>query len=76
MKKVISGKEYDTQSAKLIHKYTYSYYGDPAGYEELLYQTPSGFYFLYMYGGAESRYPQENILRIAKSKVSPWLETH
>lgn len=76
MKKVICNKEYDTQSAALVHKYTYSYYGDPAGYEEILYQTPGGLYFLYVRGGAESPHPQEDIVRLAKTKVSAWIESH
>ena len=31
MKKIICKKEYDTENATLVKKYTYSYYGDPAG---------------------------------------------
>ena len=38
MKKIICKKEYDTATATLIKKYTYGFFGDPAGYEELLYQ--------------------------------------
>lgn len=70
MKKVICNKEYDTQNAAQVHKYTYSYYGDPTGYEEILFQTPGGLYFLYVRGGAESPYPQEDIVRLAKTKVN------
>ena len=76
MQKVICKKEYDTESAALIKKYTYSYFGDPAGYEETLYQTPGGLYFLHVLGGESSPYPQEDILRLAKTKVNEWLETH
>lgn len=76
MNKIVCKKEYDTATAVLIKKYTYSYYGDPAGYEETLYQTPGGLYFLYVLGGEESPYPQEDILRLAKTKVNAWLETH
>ena len=76
MKKVICKKEYDTQTADLIKKCTYSYYGDPAGYEEILFQTPDGLYFLYTHGGDASPCPGENIQRIAKNKVSKWLEDH
>ena len=46
MKKIICKREYNTDTATLIKKYTYSYYGDPAGFEEILYQTPDGLYFL------------------------------
>ena len=76
MKKIICKKEYDTETAKLIQKYTYSYFGDPKGYEELLFQTPAGLFFLYVQGGAESPYPNEDILRLAKTKVSQWMENH
>ena len=76
MKKVICKKEYDTESATLVKKYTYSYFGDPAGYEEILYQTSGGLYFLYVRGGEASPYPTEDILRLAKTKVNAWLESH
>lgn len=76
MKKIICKKEYDTQTATLVKKYTYGTFGDPAGYEETLFQTPAGLYFLYVYGGENSPYPQEDILRLAKTKVNDWLETH
>ena len=76
MKKIICKKEYDTETASLLKKYTFSYFGDPAGYEECLYQTPGGFYFLYVRGGESSPYPTENILRLAKTKVNSWIENH
>lgn len=76
MKKIICKREYDTNTASLIKKYTYSYFGDPTGYEEDLYQTPEGLYFLYVRGGEASIYPQEDILRLAKAKVNDWLENH
>lgn len=74
MKKTISKKEYDTETAVFIHKRTFGFYGDPAGYEEVLFQTPEGLYFLYVHGGENSPYPTEDILRLAKTKVSDWLE--
>ena len=76
MKKIICKKEYDTETATLVKKFTYSYFGDPAGYEETLFQTPTGLYFLYVYGGETSPYPTEDILRLAKAKVNDWLDTH
>lgn len=76
MRKTICNKEYDTQSAELIKKHTYSYFGDPEGYEEILYRTPGGLYFLYVRGGEASIYPKEDILRLAKAKVDSWMQTH
>ena len=63
MKKIICKKEYDTETATLVKKYTVGFYGDPAGYEELLFQTPAGLYFLYVRGGEASPYPCEDIQR-------------
>jgi hypothetical protein len=76
MKKIICKKEYDTETAELIKKCVYGYYGDPAGYEESLYKTPAGLYFLYVCGGESSPYPTEDILRMAKTKVQAWIDTH
>lgn len=76
MKKIICKKEYDTETATLIRKYTFGELGDPAGYEEDLYQTPGGLYFLYVAGGETSPYPTEDILRLAKAKVSEWMDNH
>lgn len=76
MKKIICNKEYDTDTATLVQKYTYGYWGDPAGYEETLYVTPGGLYFLYVCGGEASVYPEANILRLAKAKVNDWKENH
>ena len=76
MKKIICKKEYDTEAATLVKKYAVGYFGDPAGYEETLYQTPEGLYFVYTCGGEASPYPCEDISRLAKTKVNEWLENH
>lgn len=76
MKKIICKREYDTESAELIQKYTYGTFGDPTGFEEVLFRTPEGLYFLYVNGGMDSPYPQEDILRLAKTKVNDWLDSH
>lgn len=75
MKKTIGRREYDTENATLLNRFTYGFWGDPAGYEELLYQTPDGLYFVYVRGGETSPYPNEDILRVAKAKVDGWLES-
>lgn len=41
MKKIICKREYDTETATLVKKHTVGEFGDPAGYEETLYQTPA-----------------------------------
>lgn len=76
MQKTICKKVYDTETATLVKKYTYGYFGDPAGYEEILFQTPEGLYFLYVQGGESSPYPHEDMLRLAKTKVNDWMEQH
>lgn len=76
MKKIICKKEYDTETATLIKKYSFGALGDPAGYEEDLYQTESGLYFLHVGGGEASPYPTEDIIRMAKTKVNEWIENH
>lgn len=76
MKKIICKKEYDTETATLIKAYNCGELGDPAGYEEDLYQTPDGLYFLHVGGGEASPYPTEDILRLAKTKLKAWMEAH
>ena len=41
-----------------------------------LYQTEGGLYFLYVAGGEASPYPNEDILRLAKTKVKEWTDKH
>ena len=76
MKKIICKKEYNTENATIIKKCVFSYYGDPAGYEEILFQTPEGLYFAYGNGGVNSPYPTEDLQRVAKTKVKEWLASH
>ena len=54
MMKIICKVVYDTEASELISKRTYGSFGDPAGYEESLYKTEGGKFFLYTFGGAES----------------------
>ena len=76
MQKVICKKLYDTEASIIVKKTTYSYFGDPCGYEETLYQTQDGFFFLYVNGGAESKHPVECITRMSKQKAEQWLLAH
>ena len=72
MKKVICKKEYDTAASTVVKKVTSGAYGDPAGYEETLYVTEGGSYFLYVNGGAESKYPKEDIKRMSAKSADAW----
>lgn len=73
MKKIISKREYDTEAATLIEKRTCGVFGDPAGYEETLYQTPKGYYFLYVNGGEDSPYKKEDIKCVSAARADAWL---
>ncbi len=72
MKKVICKVEYDTEASTLVEKRTFGNFGDADGYEESLYVTADGKYFLYVNGGAESIHAQENIKRMSAVKAEEW----
>lgn len=72
MKKTICKVDYDTEASKLIEKRVSGEFGDPAGYEESLYQTEGGKFFLYVNGGEKSVYPEENIKRLSADKAAEW----
>ena len=74
MKKVICKIEYDTEASELIAKKSVGNFGDPAGYEESLYKTEGGKFFLYTNGGAESIYAVEGIKRMSAANADKWLE--
>ena len=61
MKKIICKVEYDTEASSLVAKFTSGNFGEADGYEESLYVTDAGKYFLYVNGGAESPYAKEDI---------------
>lgn len=73
MKKTICKREYDTDSSKLVRKVTRGSLGDPEGYEESLYISDWGGYFLYVNGGADSPHPREDIKRISAKAAETWL---
>lgn len=73
MKKIICKVEYDTAALEVIMKRTFGQFGDPNGYEETLYKTADGKYFLYVNGGAQSPYTEENIKRMSAAKAEEWL---
>ncbi len=76
MQKVICKKVYDTATSTLVKKVTFGYFGSPDGFEESLYQTESGNYFLYTNGGASSKYVKEGITRMGAEKAKAWLKEH
>ena len=76
MKKIICNVEYDTDLATLVAKHTAREFGDPAGYEETLYVTAEGKYFLYLNGGKESIHAKESIKRLSSAKADEWKSEH
>ena len=76
MQKIICKKVYDTETSTLIKKVTFGEFGSPDGYEESLYQTESGNFFLYTNGGATSKYTKEDITRMGAEKKNAWLKDH
>ena len=76
MKKIICKVEYDTEASTLVAKFTEGEFGDPAGYEESLYVTEGGKYFLYVNGGEESVHAKEDIKRRSAAKAEEWKAEH
>ena len=76
MKKIICKREYDTETATVVKKHIVGDCGQADGYEETLYMTPDGKYFLYVNGGDESPYKKENIKSISAEKAKLWIEEH
>ena len=74
MQKIICKKVYDTENAELVKKVTFGEFGNPEGYEECLFKTAGGLLFLYVNGGANSKYPKEDIVRMGAEKAKAWLE--
>lgn len=74
MKKIICRREYDTDTATLVKKYTEGEFGEAEGFEESLYQTEKGLFFLYVNGGENSPYKKEDIKCVSKAKAEEWLK--
>ena len=72
MKKVICKVEYDTDTAEFIQKKTFGNFGEASGYEECLFKTPDGKFFIYGNGGEESPYAEETIKRMSAAKAEEW----
>lgn len=85
MNKVIRGKRYDTDTATCVYTHCNSYYSNDFNYiEEILYRKRTGEYFMYIYGGANTKYAVsigvnewsggEYIKPISIDKAKEWLE--
>jgi hypothetical protein len=76
MRKVLGGVVYDTDNSVIDKKFTFGAPGDPCGYEETLYITTNGNYFIYTNGGKSSKYPTEEIFPIEHEHVRDWILSH
>ncbi|MBQ8696753.1 MAG: hypothetical protein IJ519_03440 [Clostridia bacterium] len=76
MKKIICKVEYDTENAELLQKKTFGAFGDADGYEESLYTTADGKFFLYVNGGEESIHAKEDIKRMSAAKADEWTKAN
>ncbi len=56
MKKIINGKRYDTDTAKILGSVGYSHPGDFNFWVERLYRKKTGEFFLHGFGGPLSKY--------------------
>lgn len=64
---------YDTDKSTVDKKFTFGKPGDPDGYEETLYVTNEGKYFIYTNGGRLSKHPKETIIPIEREDVKVWM---
>ena len=86
MKKIINGKRYDTNTAKLVGETSYSNRRDFAYWSEELYQKRTGEFFLYCEGGPASKYSKatgqnqwsgsEKIIPLTISEAQEWAEKY
>ena len=75
--KTFEGKKhvYDTAKAEPLGNQAHGQYGDPTGYEETLYKTKGGLYFLWGLGGADSPYGKgEDIRPVTEREAKAWLK--
>lgn len=87
MNKIINGKRYNTESAKLLGSFDNGEYPSDLSYvRESLYRTKSGQYFIHGEGGASTQYaqqreisgwrPGEKIIPLAEDCARNWAEEH
>ena len=86
MKSIIDGKKYDTETSRLIGEDSFSNPGDLHHWQESLYVTKNGSYFLAGSGGAMSKYSQQegssswsgssNIYPFEEIVAFRWAEDH
>ena len=86
MKKIINGKRYDTDTAKMLASDSYSNPRDFRHWREPLYRKNTGEYFLHGEGGPMSRYAEtigqnewsggQKIMPLTIEAAQEWAEEH
>ena len=86
MKKIIAGKKYDTNTAKILGSAGYSHPGDFSFWTEQLYRKRTGEFFLYGVGGPMSKYSRsvdcntftggEEIIPLTVKEAQKWAEKY
>lgn len=75
--KMFEGKRhlYDTEKSTELGTRAFGEFGDPAGYEETLYQNKQGFYFVAGRGGDASPYAKgEDVRPLSADEAAAWQE--
>ena len=83
---IINGKRYNTETATEVASYSQGYASDFGHFQETLYKTTKGAWFMYGEGGAMSRYsesygqgergPGSRVVVMTPDEVRSWLESH
>jgi len=73
MKRIINRKTYNTDTGIKVGAFAAGAFGDADGYEEILYKTPRGDYFLYGVGGDKSKYINPAITPLTEEAAKSWL---
>lgn len=60
---------YDTERSTKVGTRNVGCYGDPAGFQEILYKTKAGLFFVVGKGGETSPYPVEDIRPISAEEA-------
>jgi hypothetical protein len=86
MRKVINGRTYNTETSKLIGRWSNGHYTNDFAYcSEDLYKNTRGAYFLHGEGGGNSKYgvwhgnsggPGEQIIPLTADGAQEWAEKH
>ena len=72
MQKKVKGVVYDTEAMTVVKKVTVGCYGDPTGYEEVLFEANDGKLFLYANGGESSAHNGESLAALTSAKATAW----